>query len=130
MNTGTLKTRLVITNDNRLIVGDDDAFTIERSARISDGDGKALTIAGQNGKGNNANGGDIIFRVGASTGDGDKGQFKVVTETNTPVLTIDENQFVLTTEIIDLSQGSKIVYLKNNHASAITFQKKGTQQIF
>ena len=49
----------------------------------------------------------------------------MVTETNTPVLTIDENQFVLTTEIIDLSQGSKIVYLKDNHASAITFQKRG-----
>ena len=50
VNTATLKTRLVITNDNSLIVGDDDAFTIERSARISDGDGQALTIGGQNGK--------------------------------------------------------------------------------
>ena len=47
-----------------LIVGDDDAFTIERSARISDGDGQALTIGGQNGKGVDKNGGDIIFESG------------------------------------------------------------------
>ena len=49
----------------------------------------------------------------------------MVKETNTPVLTIDEDETVLTTEIIDLSRGSKTVYLKSSEASAITFQKKG-----
>ena len=49
----------------------------------------------------------------------------MVKETNTPVLTIDEDETVLTTENIDLSRGSKTVYLKGNEASAITFQKKG-----
>ena len=75
---------------------------------------KGINGAGQNGEGNNANGGDIIFES-EPVRDGDKGQFKVVTETNTPVLTIDENQFVLATDIIDLSKGSKIVYLKDNN---------------
>ena len=63
VHTTEVKTRMVLSNNNEMILGDDNPFTILRPNRTTAGNGSDLHIIAQNGNGVNANGGNIVFQV-------------------------------------------------------------------
>ena len=93
-----LKTRLVITDNTSMTIGDDEAFTILRPERNVDGHGEATIFSSQDGKGNGNKGGDIIMRLGTKVSDARYGTLKFSSSTGSEILSIDDNTTMLNTQ--------------------------------
>ena len=78
-----LKTRLVLSNNHTMILGEgDDEFHIKKAIKTTDGDGTDLIITGQAASGTDKNGGDVVLRAGTHTGSGLKGEMKTIEGTS------------------------------------------------